>query len=52
MPPDASLGFGAGLVNKCTHWSPNAKPAIIEGSDLVGSNVEGVAPFNGEAFED
>jgi hypothetical protein len=27
------------------------QPAIIKGADLVGSNVEGGAPFNGEAFE-
>jgi hypothetical protein len=27
------------------------QPAIIKGADLVGSNVEGGAPFNGEASE-
>src|SRR4029077_12719695 len=27
------------------------QPAIIKGADLVRSNVEGGAPFNGEAFE-
>jgi hypothetical protein len=28
-----------------------SQPAIIKGADLVGSNVEGGAPFDGEAFE-
>jgi hypothetical protein len=27
------------------------QPAIVEGADLVRSNVEGGAPFDGEAFE-
>ena len=27
------------------------QPAIIKGADLAGSNVEGGAPFDGEAFE-
>jgi hypothetical protein len=46
MPSAASLGFGARLVNKCTHWSPKATLVellrdAIPKSDVSGASVAG-----------